>query len=489
MKAQRLYLLTLIACLAALLNTACSPDNEEINGLWVKIEVVDTEAYAATISIATNEATRGAWMCIEQGTPLPSAEEVLAKGRSIDTSTTTHYKAEWLVPQSSYTIVAAVANDTEVTSTQAQLATPADNTPTSATNHALIVFMQGDNGLADFMDINLQNIITSYYELPEGAQVVIFYDRGNYTRLTELYMSDGMVKQRLIKEYNRTLSSVDVGFMKGVFELIEQEVQADSYGMILSSHGGGWVPSDIYRHYLQYDWQSLSTRAAHTPTTKFYGQDGSEYMEVATLAEVISTFYYDYIIFDACFMSNVEALYDLRHNADYIIASSAEVLGNGFPYPQMMPLLFRPDHGLQLCCEAYMELFEGSSGTISLVDCSEFDALANAMKQVVAAADDTIDYNQIQGYEGYPIHLYYDLEQHVEQLTDDPALRHQFHTALKNTVVYTNHTPTYFSALYGQQTLDLPRSCGLTCHVEREEFPETHEAYLETAWAQHIGAE
>lgn len=355
-----------------------------------------------------------------------------------------------------------------------------------AENHALIIIMQGDNGLSDFMDINLQNIISSYYELPEGSEIIIFYDRGNYTRLTELYMSDGMVKQRLIKEFNKTLSSVDPEYMTEVFELIEQEVEAESYGLILSSHGGGWVPAEIYNSYLHYDWTGSQTRS-HTTTTKFYGQDGSEYMDIPVLSEVISAFHYDYIIFDACFMASVEGLYDLRTNSDYIMASSAEVLGNGFPYTQMIPLLFTADHGLQQCCEAYMELFEDSSGTISLIDCSQYDQLAEATRKVVAASDGTVDATEVQGYEGYPIHLYYDFEQHIEQMTSDPKLLEEFRAALHKTVIYTDHTPTFFSALYGQQTLDLPRSCGLTCHIEREEFPATHAAYLETSWAKYIG--
>lgn len=372
-----------------------------------------------------------------------------------------------------------------------------NDTPKPLENHALIVFLQGDNGLAEFIDTNLQNIISAYYSLPEDAQVVIFYDRGNYTRLTELYMDDGMVKQRLIKEYSRALSSVDPDFMKEVFQLIKQEVEADSYGMILSSHGGGWVPGELYKSYLTHDWYTTPEASSAEVTTKFYGQDGSEYMDITTLSEAISVFHYDYLIFDACLMASVEGLYDLRNNCDYIIASSAEVLGSGFPYPQMMPLLFTEGHGLEKICKAYMALCNSAagteldpiSGTISLIDCREYDALAEAMRKVVAASDGTIDVEQIQGYEGFPIHLYYDLEQHVEQMTDDEALRQEFREALQKVVVYTDHTDTFFSGLCGQKVLDLPRSCGLTCHVEREEFPETHAAYLETSWAKYIGAE
>lgn len=487
MKARKITLSILAIFSMLLIAGSCSPDKNGTNtdnAPSVGVEISKLESHSVTISVSTKLADSGAWLIVENGTALPSVESVLSEGEAFDVSSDITLSSNSLMPETNYTAVVAATNaygsdmaTVEFTTTAAEY----------CDNHALIVFMQGDNGLADFMDINLQNIIAEYYNLPEGAQVVIFYDRGNYTRLTELYLSDGIVKQRLIKDYNRTLSSVDPEFMKGVFDLIKQEIVADSYGIILSSHGGGWVPGEIYTHYLRYDWNALES-GEPSARPYFYGQDGSDYLEVPVLAEILADFHFEYIIFDACFMSSVEALYDLRNNSDYIIASSAEVLGNGFPYSAILSKLFLKGHGLQSACEAYMDLFRDSSGTISLIDCSELDNLATAMANVVAASDKDIDPTQIQGYESYPIHLYYDLEQHIEQMTDDEALRTAFRTALDKAVVFTDHTPTFFSGLRGEHTMDLPRSCGLTCHVEREEFPETHAAYLETAWAKAIGA-
>lgn len=363
--------------------------------------------------------------------------------------------------------------------------TPDPSSPAEemADDHALILYMQGDNGLEEFMDQNLQKVLAGFYKVADLGHIVVFYDRGNYMRLTELYMDDGMAKQRVIREYNTSQSSVDPDFMAETFDLIYSEVPAKSYGLILSSHGGGWVPSDIYDLYLYHDWNA-------EPTSKrrplFYAQDGSDCMELPDLSRALSARKFDYILFDACFMASAEGLYDLRGNADYIIASSAEVLGDGFPYEEIVPLLFRADHGLKETCEAYMELYEGRSGTISLVDCAQLEALADAMKDVVAHANREVDAEAVQGYESFPVHLYYDLEQYAEQLTSDEAVLADFRQALHAAVPYTGHTPTFFSSAYREQTIDLPRSCGLTCHIEREEFPATHAAFLQTAWAKRV---
>ena len=181
-------------------------------------------------------------------------------------------------------------------------------------SHTLMIIMQGNNGLAEFMDSNLQRIITAYYDVPtDVGRIVIFYDRGNYTRLTELYMDDGMAKQRLIQEYPTSTSTVDKEFLAGVINRMKDEAPADSYGLIMSSHGGGWVPADLYDVYLLDE----DSRAAARPL--FYGQDDYDCMEIPDLVDALDQTRFKYIIFDACFMGNVEGLYDMRNAADYII--------------------------------------------------------------------------------------------------------------------------------------------------------------------------
>ena len=62
-------------------------------------------------------------------------------------------------------------------------------------------------------------------------------------------------------------------------------------------------------------------------------------MDLPDLAEVLSPYRFDYILFDACFMGSVEVLYELRHSARYFIASPAEILADGFPYHLILPYL------------------------------------------------------------------------------------------------------------------------------------------------------
>jgi hypothetical protein len=75
--------------------------------------------------------------------------------------------------------------------------------------------------------------------------------------------------------------------------------------------------------------------------TRAFGESNVQ-VNPAELAEGIakSNVKLDYILFDACFMSNIEAIYDLRNAANYIIASPCEIMGRGFPYHRTLPYLF-----------------------------------------------------------------------------------------------------------------------------------------------------
>lgn len=351
-------------------------------------------------------------------------------------------------------------------------------------SHTLMIIMQGNNGLAEFMDSNLQRIITAYYDVPtEIGRIIIFYDRGNYTRLTELYLDDGMAKQRLIEEYPTSTSTVDKEFLKSIISRMKEEAPADSYGLIMSSHGGGWVPADLYDVYLLGE---DSRAAAPTARPLFYGQDDFDCMEIPDLVDALDDIRFKYIIFDACLMANIEGLYDMRNTADYIIASPTEILGAGFPYEDFIPMLFeRTDHKLKEVCEAYMDYYRDSAGTVALIDCKKIDALAEVMKNVYDDAESaTLNVADVQAYDNFPYHLYFDLGHYVEKVASDKN-REAFNQALAEAVIYSDHTETFFTVTGPDDAyIPITHYSGLSCYIPQEESPNTVAAWNDTAWAE-----
>lgn len=359
-------------------------------------------------------------------------------------------------------------------------------------SHTLIFYFMGSgSGLETFMDAGISKVLNAAADVvSENTHIAIFYDRGNYTRLTEVVYEDDRIKQKMIKEYNSvTTQSTDPKFMSEVIELIKTEMPAESYGLVFSSHGGGWVPSEIFDSYMMSMPAQERERRRTAPLTKFFGQDDDDYMEIPELAEALGNHEFDYILFDACFMSSIEALYDLRHAADYIVASPAEVLGAGFPYETVIPLLFRETHCLEAVAGCFVDFFRNESATVAVVQTDKLEALAQSMRQIlVTAGDKTVDVSDIQGYEGFAPHLYFDLEHYVETLASGKELEN-FRRTLDEMVIFTDHTDKFYSD-YGPDKgyIPLSRSCGVSCHVKTAEYPDTHAAYLNTEWAKTIGA-
>lgn len=75
--------------------------------------------------------------------------------------------------------------------------------------------------------------------------------------------------------------------------------------------------------------------------TRAYGPDGEEYMSAGDLAEGLSEIKFDYVIFDVCFMSSIELLYDLKDNARYILASRRDN-GQGDTLSQGVAVALQP---------------------------------------------------------------------------------------------------------------------------------------------------
>ena len=138
---------------------------------------------------------------------------------------------------------------------------------------------------------------------------------------------------------------------------------AERYGLILGSHGTGWVPaSHPYLAPGRAGAQSDYWIKQGALATRWFGSDDNVRTDISDLAGAIgeSGVRFEYLIFDACFLSSVEALYDLKASADYIVASPTEIMGHGFPYDRIVPHMFLQGgtaYDLQQVCRTYYEFY------------------------------------------------------------------------------------------------------------------------------------
>ena len=384
--------------------------------------------------------------------------------------------------------------------------------PPQTADRTVLVYMAADNSLSwrgDFGNKNLGQIVRAMDGLKGNMLVYIDLPSEGAT----LYKIEGDGKTKTVVEKYGVENSASTEVLQRVLNTSMQKYPAKSYGLVLWSHGKGWVPSDLNIQGMRSRPESgevsgtavsgsekeLWRPMENALVTKTFGADGSSEMEIPDMAAILpKDRKLDFLIFDACFMSCVEVAYDLRHAAQYIIASPTEIMGDGFPYGTVAPLFFRETLDPQAICSAFVDHYRnlttpenGGSASIALIKTSEMDALASAARDVFALDPaPVVDAGSVQYLELLPNHVFYDLEDYLSQFASGTSQFEAFQRQLAQTVVYTDHTDRIYSAfgLYnGTHAFPCTRFCGFSTYIPRTNFPGYNVAHLQTAWAQAVG--
>jgi len=279
---------------------------------------------------------------------------------------------------------------------------------------------------------------------------------------------------------------------------------ARRYGLVLGSHGGGWVPAaytnlssneeDRDEDFFALppcggpsDWLG---RLAGADVTRWFGEDNRASADISTWAAAFeeAAVPFEYLIFDACFMSNVETLYELRHAARYIVGSPCEIMGRGMPYASMLPDLFTDEgrsYDLEAFCRHFHDFYSTTtstrqSGCIALAVTGELDALAGRMKELNLSAVPNPDLAEIQTYEGLSRPLFFDLLQYAECIAGDDTALEAFRLQFDKTFPesFRLHTPAFYSGYNGKMN-PVEYYSGVTTSAPSTKFPT---AYAATAW-------
>ena len=366
-------------------------------------------------------------------------------------------------------------------------------TPPAEANHTLMFYFFGTS-LGRYFNTNIEDAAKAIDTgiLGNNNRVIFFRqeskDKAYIGELCYDVNGGECIEQRIVD--NITIDSNAIITPETIGSHIAQMAElapAKRYGIVFAGHGQGWITREIINN--DKDISALSAGynpwipAAGAEVTRAFGESNVQ-VNIDELAEGIekSGVELDYILFDACFMANIEAIYDLRNSANYIIASPCEIMGKGFPYHRTLPYLFE-NEGMTTDYNGaaksyytfYKDEYNGSSrcGSISVFNCAEIDALAEATKSVIASAKTEYDAKSLQTYEGQPTHHFYDFGQWVNTVATDNAALKAFNEQMAKSVVATYSLPTFYSAYgsYGTYNIDLDVYTGVTTSAPSEAYP------------------
>ena len=343
-------------------------------------------------------------------------------------------------------------------------------------------------GLLGYLQNNIDSICDGIIDrkgLNNSRVLVFLSDKYNHSTLYDL-------------QYNATTKSVDRVPLKeyegasyasaeGIADILNEvktKASALNYALIVGVHGCGWTYASDWSRYPYYARPSVTRPSdnnfsgiqfgpdPNAPLTRFFGSVSlaENAMDISTLAEGIreSGLKMQYILFDACYMSNIETAYELKDVTNYMIASGSEIMAAGLPYRSMWSYLNSPTPNYSGIVSTSVNFYKNNSSApfcnLAAIDCRQVEKLASVMKDINAEyqLSASVSLDSIQHLDGFRPNLFYDLETYVDSLRPSGYLLDQFKSQLKLTIKASDHTDEAYTCIYSSDSFKIKNYCGIT---------------------------
>lgn len=292
--------------------------------------------------------------------------------------------------------------------------------PAKRSGRTVLAYLISNNkagSLDTYLRDNVIDMYTALGNMKESCTLLVFYrpytgdaplskptlmsfyadGRGNINNVAALTGSeltfDAVCRIAQKKEYTMNSQiATDPAVMEEVFADMQTVAPSDSYGLILGSHASGWMKGNSVQ-------------------SKAFGDDDGYNIDIPDLAGVLKNSFsekLDFVLFDACMMGNAEVGYELKEVTSHCIASVMETPGYGFPYDQILPYLYSENVDYSAVCHEFVSFNKTNNlwGTCALMDCSQMENLASAVKAKLSEWQDALSSVSMQNVQQYGVGSY-----------------------------------------------------------------------------------
>ena len=353
-------------------------------------------------------------------------------------------------------------------------------------DQVIIYYGMGYNNLASNLEQNLRDLERDVLpELRHDKAILAFlhtpasynnYYTPNPPVLMRIYRgSDGKPVRDTLKTYPDMTLSASAESMRRVLNEIHEMFPARRYGMVISSHGSGWLPAGY----------NQNSRPASVGVQ--YEGTSTRWLELSDLVDAFP-YHLNFLILDCCLCGGVEVAWALKDVTDRLIASPTEILVDGMGYSILSWDVFAHEEPDFLTyCEQYYDYYKvRAGGTIVYVDCHQLESLAEAFRSIIDAHRDALNFNTLKNsvqryyYPDTSLIFFYDLRDLCVQLgaTADELAR--LDAALAAAVPCHRETASF-------KGLKLERCCGLSTYIPDPSRPYLNAHYRTLGWNQVVG--
>ena len=200
-------------------------------------------------------------------------------------------------------------------------------------NRTVVAYIVGDMNLWYRMEESLNKMEEGWNDDIDGTLLVYLDNSPHLTQFGQpvLLKIKHDETDRIVSEIVKAYPDQDAGDPNVLRAVLNDAIAlypAQSHGLIIGAHGNGWIPEIK----IPEEDQNL-TKGLGGPDR--YGST----LEIDALAKALPV-KYDFILFHACNMVNVETAYQLRNKCDYLMGSVFPLPGHAYPYDKIVPYLY-----------------------------------------------------------------------------------------------------------------------------------------------------
>ena len=323
----------------------------------------------------------------------------------------------------------------------------------------VLLYMVANNNLSYDAENSISRLQNGYIPAEEGNLLVYKHCAGMDPVLLHIKKGeDGTVAADTAYRFPPRVSATKSALTQAL-NVTQALFPADSYGLILWSHGTGWIPP------LASSSSAAQEQRSGSCPERTFGLDGKVELEIRDLAQAIP-YKLSFMLMDACFMGGIETAYEVKDSVDYYIGSPAEILTESFPYHKIMQHIFKSTPDYAAVCKEYYDYYNAKTGsvrsaTVALMDCSKLAEVAEVAKRVFDQYGERIaslDLSLLQPYfRGSSSKYFYDLKDLIDAIAD-ASLSAEFAAALERAVPYKASTPYFIE-------LPIRSFCGVSTYV------------------------
>ncbi len=359
---------------------------------------------------------------------------------------------------------------------------------TSINQQTTIVFMPwsgtaSNSGLYSYFLQNLDSIEGAIKKTGSMSnRVVVFLSTSSSeSTLYEITLVNKEIQHTTLKTYSGNLYTTADGIAQ-ILNDVKSDAFALNYGMIIGCHGMGWTYKEDWTNYpynakprFQQTASAKSTTGSKVPyyPTRFYGSvsDLDNYAtNIETLEQGIANagMKMQYVLFDDCYMANIETAYQLKDVTNFLIGSTSEIMAVGMPYQTIWSSLATATPAYESVTSAFNTFYSNYDppcGTLSVIDCRKLDKLAEMMRRINDTYTfDSSQLDSLQVLDGFSQGIFYDMKDYVVHLCKNNDMLNDFSADLQQVVKSAVHTDSVYSTLYpfSGQYIKIKQFSGIT---------------------------